>query len=77
LLDIIRVVDICSSTFAVINVLLDMVSVFEVGKLAIRPLRLVDVAVLWEEMPDFMGFCFENFAGDCSLLLLGFLLPFK
>jgi len=77
LLDIFRAINICRTTFAMVNVLLDMEVVLKVGQLSIRLFRLCLFVILREKVPDFVCLVLENIARNYYLLPLYLLLLLK
>jgi hypothetical protein len=75
--DILRAIDVYYTTFAIVDILLDIEVVLKVGQLPIRLLRLCLFAILREKVPDFVCVLLENITRDYRLLLLYPLLLFK
>jgi hypothetical protein len=75
--DILRAIDVYYTTFAIVDIFLDIEAVLKVSQLSIRLLRLYLFVILREKVLDLVCFLLENIARDYHLLLLYPLLLFK
>jgi len=77
LLNSIRLLDSCSTSFSMCNVFLDLEPCFKASKPSIRPFWLFLTSVLWQMSLEFRSLRLKNIACNYSLLCIQTLMLFK